>query len=128
MALMATSMPPSVPFLKPTEVDRPLDISRWVCDSVVRAPMAVQVIRSCRYCGMIGSSASVPAGRPISASSSSSARARDTPSSMWNESSMRGSLIRPFQPVDVRGFSKYTRMMISSVSSTSRASACRRRA
>ena len=37
MALIATSSPPSVPFLKPTGVDRPLAISRCVWDSVVRA-------------------------------------------------------------------------------------------
>ena len=30
-------------FLKPTGVERPEDISRWVCDSEVRAPMAVQL-------------------------------------------------------------------------------------
>ncbi len=54
---------PSVPFLNPTGVDSPLAISRCVCDSVVRAPMAVQVMSSDRYCGMMGSSASVPAGK-----------------------------------------------------------------
>ena len=32
------------------------------------------------------------------------------PFSMWNESSMYGSLISPFQPTVVRGFSKYTRI------------------
>ena len=45
-ALIATVSEPSVPFLKPTGVERPLAISRWVCDSVVRAPIAVQVISS----------------------------------------------------------------------------------
>ena len=53
-----------MPFLKPTGVDSPLAISRCVCDSVVRAPIAVQVMSSDRYCGMMGSSASVPAGKP----------------------------------------------------------------
>ena len=43
-ALIATVSEPSVPFLKPTGVDRPLAISRCVCDSVVRAPIAVHVI------------------------------------------------------------------------------------
>ena len=46
MAFTAPSMSPSVPFLKPTGVERPEDISRWVCDSEVRAPMAVQAMRS----------------------------------------------------------------------------------
>ena len=46
MAFTAASRSPSVPFLKPTGVERPEDISRWVCDSEVRAPMAVQVTRS----------------------------------------------------------------------------------
>ncbi len=46
MALTAGSMSPSVPFLNPTGVDRPEDISRWVWDSEVRAPMAVQATRS----------------------------------------------------------------------------------
>jgi hypothetical protein len=51
MAFTAASSEPSVPFLKPTGVDRPEAISRCVCDSEVRAPMAVQAIRSPRYCG-----------------------------------------------------------------------------
>ena len=53
-ALIATVRLPSVPFLKPTAEDRPEAISRWVWDSVVRAPMADQLIRSCRYCGRSG--------------------------------------------------------------------------
>src|SRR5690554_7007727 len=57
-ALMATPRLPSVPFLKPTAQDRPEASSRWVWDSVVRAPMADQEIRSCRYWGEMGSSAS----------------------------------------------------------------------
>ncbi len=100
-----------MPFLKPSGVDKPLAISRWVCDSVVRAPIAVQVIRSDRYCGVIGSSASVAVGRPVSARYSNSSRAMCRPFSIWKESSMSGSLINPFQPTVVRGFSKYTRMM-----------------
>ena len=32
--------------LKPTADESPLAISLWVCDSVVRAPMADQLIRS----------------------------------------------------------------------------------
>ena len=46
MPLTAASSEPSVPFLKPTGVDSPEAISRCVCDSAVRAPMAVQEIRS----------------------------------------------------------------------------------
>ncbi len=97
---------PSVAFLKPTGVDRPLDISRWVWDSEVRAPMAVQVMRSPIYCGGMGSRASVAAGKPSSAMLSRNPRALRTPFSMWKESSMRGSLMNPFQPMAVRGFSK----------------------
>jgi hypothetical protein len=103
---MAASMLPSVPFLKPTGVERPDAISRCVCDSEVRAPIAVHETRSPRYCGAIGSSASVAAGRPSSATRSRNARAFSIPSSTWKESSMRGSLMKPFQPVEVRGFSK----------------------
>ena len=46
IALVATVRSPLVAFLKPTGVDSPDDISRCVCDSVVRAPIAVHVIRS----------------------------------------------------------------------------------
>lgn len=105
-ALTATSRLPSVPFLKPTGQERPEDISRWVWDSVVRAPMADQLMQSWMYCGEIGSSASVASGRPISASSTSSRRAMCRPSSISKEPLRCGSLIRPFQPTVVRGFSK----------------------
>ncbi|RCM35166.1 hypothetical protein PA171_04334 [Pseudomonas aeruginosa] len=127
-ALIATVRLPSVPFLKPTAEDRPEAISRWVCDSVVRAPIADQLIRSCRYCGEIGSSASVAVGKPFSARSRSSWRPMCRPSWILNESSRYGSLIRPFQPTVVRGFSKYTRITRNSVSATSAASALRRSA
>ena len=60
----ATSRPPSVPFLKPTGADSPSATSRCVCDAVVRAPIAYREIRSARYCGQIGSNASVPAVSP----------------------------------------------------------------
>ena len=79
---MEVASAPSVPFLKPTGVDKPLAISRCVCDSVVRAPIAVQVMSSDRYCGMMGSSASVPAGSPSSATYNSSSRASNIPFSM----------------------------------------------
>jgi len=55
MASIAICRLPSVAFLNPTGIERPLASSRWVCDSVVRAPMAAQVTRSAMYCGMIGS-------------------------------------------------------------------------
>jgi len=106
MPFTAAPRSPSVAFLKPTGVERPLDISRWVWDSEVRAPMAVQAMRSPRYWGVMGSRASVPAGRPSSPMRSRNSRAFRTPSSMWKESSMRGSFTKPFQPVEVRGFSK----------------------
>ena len=125
---MDAASAPSVPFLNPTGVDNPLAISRCVCDSVVRAPIAVQVINSDKYCGMIGSSASVPAGRPSSATNSSNSRASNMPFSMWKESSRSGSLIKPFHPTVVRGFSKYTRMINSSVELTRSAKALRRAA
>ena len=42
IALIATSNEPSVPFLNPIAQLRPDAISRCVCDSVVRAPIADQ--------------------------------------------------------------------------------------
>ena len=75
---------------------------------------------------MIGSSASVPAGNPSSAMCSNNSRAIRIPFSMRNESSMSGSLMSPFQPSVVRGFSKYTRMMSSMVDSTREASSLSR--
>jgi hypothetical protein len=68
--------------------------------------MADQVIRSWRYCGVMGSSASVLTGRPRLVMSSSSRRAISRPSPTLKESSRYGSLINPFQPTVVRGFSK----------------------
>ena len=76
---MAVPTLPSVPFLKPIGIDRPEAISRWVWLSVVRAPMAVQLIRSAMYWGTTGSSSSVAAGSPISATCTSSPRARRRP-------------------------------------------------
>ncbi len=57
-------------------------------------------------CGVIGSRNSQPAGSPISARSSSRRRAWRRPSLIEKEPSRFGSLIRPFQPTVVRGFSK----------------------
>ena len=70
---------PSVPFLKPMGMDSPEAISRWVWLSVVRAPMAVQLIRSAMYWGTTGSNSSVAAGSPMSARCSSRPRARRRP-------------------------------------------------
>ena len=79
MALMAVIALPSVPFLKPIGIDNPEAISRWVWLSVVRAPIAVQLIKSAMYWGTTGSSSSVAAGRPMSARCSSKPRARRRP-------------------------------------------------
>lgn len=105
-ASMAMRTLPSVPFLKPTGHDKPEASSRCTCDSVVRAPMAPQAIRSAVYCGVIVSRNSVAHGRPSSLISSSRPRARRSPSLMRKLLSRRGSLISPFQPTVVRGFSK----------------------
>ncbi|MOA45429.1 hypothetical protein D3C78_1678250 [compost metagenome] len=105
-ALMAVPRLPSVPFLKPTGMERPEAISLWVWDSVVRAPMADQEKSSARYWGLMGSSASVASGNSSSASQQSSSRARCSPNSTSKVPSRLGSLIKPFQPTVVRGFSK----------------------
>ena len=75
--------------------------------------MAAQHTRSPRYCGVIGSRYSVPVPRPMSAMSPSRERAVCRPRLMSKESSSFGSLMSPFQPIVVRGFSKYTRIRIS---------------
>jgi len=105
-ASTATWTSPSVPFLKPTGIDRPE--ASWRCTwlSVVRAPIAPQVTVSAMYCGVIGSSHSQPTGRPSETMSISSCRAARSPRCTSWPPSMSGSLIRPFQPVVVRGFSK----------------------
>ena len=106
MASTAMRTLPSVPFLKPTGQERPEASSRCTWDSVVRAPMAPQAIRSAVYWGLMVSRNSVAQERPCSLMSSRILRARRRPSLMRKEPSMRGSLIRPFQPTVVRGFSK----------------------
>ena len=128
MASTAIRMLPSVPFLKPTGQDSPEASSRCTWLSVVRAPMAPQEIRSAMYCGVIMSRNSVPAGRPSSFTSHSSLRAMRRPSLMRKLLSMKGSLMRPFQPTVVRGFSKYTRITTSRSFLRRSASALRRRA
>ena len=97
---------PSVPFLKPTGQDRPEAIWRWIWLSVVRAPIAPQATRSAMYWGVITSRNSQAVGRPRALMSSSTRRARASPSLMWKLPSSAGSLISPFQPTVVRGFSK----------------------
>src|SRR5262252_1404940 len=69
-ASMAICTPPSVPFLKPTGIERPDASSRCTWLSVVRAPMAPHETRSDVNCGEIGSRNSQPAGSPSSARSS----------------------------------------------------------
>ena len=105
-ASTATWMLPSVRFLKPIGIERPEPSWRWVWLSAVRAPIAPQATASEMYCGVIGSRNSQPTGRPRSTTSSSSLRAMRRPALTSPEPSRWGSLIRPFQPVVVRGFSK----------------------
>ncbi len=112
-ASTATWTSPSVPFLNPTGIDRPEASCRWTWLSVVRAPIAPQVTASAMYCGVIGSSHSHPTGRPRATMSSRSLRAARRPRCTSWPPSMPGSLISPFQPVTVLGFSKYTRITIS---------------
>src|ERR1035441_2864358 len=57
-------MLPSVPFLKPIGADMPDASSRCTWLSVVRAPMAPQLIKSPMYWGDMTSSNSPPAGMP----------------------------------------------------------------
>ena len=127
-ASTATWTSPSVPFLNPTGIDRPEASWRWTWLSVVRAPIAPQVTVSAMYCGVIGSSHSQPTGRPSETMSSRSRRAVRRPRCTSWPPSMPGSLIRPFQPVTVRGFSKYTRITISRSAWLASRASMRRRA
>ena len=106
IASTAICTEPAVPFLNPTGQESPEASSRWPWLSVVLAPIAPQPTRSATYCGLIRSRYSTPAGTPARAMSSSSERAVASPSLMRKLPSMRGSLISPFQPTVVRGFSK----------------------
>ena len=119
---------PSVPFLNPTGHDSPEAISRWIWLSVVRAPIAPQATRSAMYCGEIVSRYSQPAGRPSALMSRSRVRPSCRPLLMSKLPSRSGSLISPFQPTVVRGFSKYTRITISSASPSASRNGRRRRA
>ena len=80
------------------------------------------------YCGVIGSRNSQPTGSPSARTSSSSAAAMRRPALTSPESSRWGSLISPFHPVVVRGFSKYTRIATSRSSRSSLAFSARRSA
>ncbi|MNU04080.1 hypothetical protein D3C72_2483520 [compost metagenome] len=73
---------PSVPFLKPTGAEMPEASSRCTWLSVVRAPMAPQLIRSPMYWGEIMSRNSLPAGTPWRLISINNWRAMRRPSSM----------------------------------------------
>ena len=106
MASTAMRTFPSVPFLKPTGEESPEASSRCTCDSVVRAPIAPQAIRSAVYWGVMVSRNSVAQGSPSEVMSASRRRASRKPSLISKLPSRRGSLMRPFQPTLVRGFSK----------------------
>ena len=127
-ASTATSTLPSVRFLKPTGIESPDASWRWIWLSVVRAPIAPQDTASEMYWGMIGSRNSQPTGRPSESTSSSSPRAMRSPVLTSPDSSRCGSLIMPFHPIVVRGFSKYTRIAMHRSSSSSPAFARSRRA
>jgi hypothetical protein len=58
------------------------------------------------YWGEMVSKNSVPDGTPMFAKSNNSPRDMRKPRLMSKESSSAGSLIKPFQPTVVRGFSK----------------------
>jgi hypothetical protein len=106
IASIAACNEPSVEFLKPTGIESPLAICRWVGLSVVRAPIAPSTIVSAMYCGVIGSRHSVAVGSPMRAISIRSVRPSRSPAETSKESSRWGSLMSPFQPTVVRGFSK----------------------
>ena len=127
-ASTATRIEPSVPFLKPTGHESPEASWRCVCDSVVRAPIAPHAIKSEMYCGESRSRNSVPQGRPRRLISSRSFLAWRKPSLIAKLPSRRGSLMKPFQPTVVRGFSKYTRITRKRSAAWREAASCSRRA
>mmetsp|Transcript_9145 Transcript_9145/g.21950 ORF Transcript_9145/g.21950 Transcript_9145/m.21950 type:complete len:200 (-) Transcript_9145:84-683(-) len=116
MASRAMSVAPVVPFLNPMGMDRPDASSRCTWDSVVLAPMAPQTTRSATYWGEITSRNSTAQGSPFLLMSNRSLRPVRRPVLIWNSPERLGSLISPFQPMVVRGFSKYTRMTMTRVS------------
>ena len=105
-ASTAVSVFPSVLFLNPTGIDSPDASSRCTWLSVVRAPIATQAVRSAMCCGICVSRNSDAVGSPRSLTSSRNLRASRSPLLMWKLPSRSGSLMSPFQPTEVRGFSK----------------------
>lgn len=103
---MAVLIEPSVVFLKPRGMERPEASWRWAWDCVVRAPMAVQQMRSPMYWGVMGSRSSVAVGISISTSWARNCLAMVRPVRMSDCWFRCGSRMRPFQPTLVRGFSK----------------------
>ena len=116
IAFIAVLISPSVGFLKPTGIDSPEASSRCIWLSAERAPMDAQLIKSAVYCGTIGSSSSEAVGSPSSVIALSVLRAVSSPPVILITPSSAGSTIKPRQPKPVRGFSKYTRMIIQKVS------------
>ncbi len=112
----------------PTGIDSALHSCRCTWLAAVRAPIEPQVTMSAMNCGVIGSRNSQPTGRPSAETSSSSFRASRRPLLTAKVPSRSGSLIRPFQPSVVRGFSKYTRITMCSSPRSSSAFAASRRA
>jgi hypothetical protein len=64
-ASTAVCVLPSVPFLKPTGMERPDASSRCTWLSVVRAPMATHDVRSAMCCGICVSRNSDAVGSPM---------------------------------------------------------------
>ena len=103
-------------FLNPIGQDEPEANSLCTWLSVVLAPIAPHEIKSAIYCGVITSKNSVPAGMPKSFMFLNNCLDTDNPLSISKELSRSGSFMRPFQPIVVLGFSKYTLMIIKSSS------------
>lgn len=85
MASMAIDTFPSVPFLNPTGTERPEASSRWIWDSVVRAPIAPQETRSPKNWGVKVSRNSQPQGIPVSLMVRRRERAIRRPLLIWKE-------------------------------------------
>ncbi len=113
-------MEPSVAFLKPIGMDMPDASSRCTWLSVLRAPIAPQLIRSQIYCGVIRSSHSVAAGKPAPQHVGKHLASHEHAlANIELAVKIRIGRSRPFQPIVVRGFSKYTRMTMTRRSSSS---------
>ena len=93
-------------FLKPIGQETPEANSRCPWLSVVLAPIAPQATKSDMYCGEIKSKYSVAAGTPKVATSTNICLATRKPLLILKLALRSGSLIKPFQPTVVRGFSK----------------------